>query len=241
MRYAILSDIHSNLEALQAVLEACQKERVEAFLCTGDIVGYGADPTECIDLIRQFKIQCVAGNHDWAVAGKFDLDYFHGVAKEAILWTREHINFDYLPFLDELKLIFKNSDLILAHGTLDAPSLFDYLKDIGHAVDTFEVMDRPVCFVGHTHVPSVFIQQKDKIFCLQKSSLKLEPNTKYIVNAGSVGQPRDGNPLSSFCLYDSDQETIEIRRVAYDIKKAQDKIIQAGLPSMLGYRLEFGY
>lgn len=241
MRYAIFSDIHSNLEAFEAVLEVCGKEGIEAYLCAGDIVGYGANPDECVNLIRQFKVQCAAGNHDWGVSGKFDPAYFNAMAREAVLWTRKHLNFDYFPFLDELKLIFKNNDLILVHGTLDAPSLFDYLKDIGHAADSFSLMDRQVCFVGHTHVPKVFIQREDKIFCLEKISFKLELQNKYIINPGSVGQPRDGNPFASFCLYDTDKETIEIRRVSYDIKKAREKIIQAGLPAMLGYRLEFGY
>ncbi len=242
MRYAILSDIHGNLEALQAVIEACQAEKVEAFFCSGDIVGYGANPNECIDLMRQFRVQCVAGNHDWGVSGKVDLNYFNPEAKEAILWTRKNLIFDYFAWLDDLKTVFKNEDLILAHGELDAPSLFDYLKDIDHAAKTFSLMmSTQVCFVGHTHVPRIFIQEENKNFQSEEFSLKLKPSCKYIVNAGSVGQPRDGNPKASFCLYNTDNETLEIRRVAYDVKSAADKILKAGLPDMLSYRLSVGY
>lgn len=241
MRCAILSDIHSNLEALQAVAEVCQAEKVEAFFCSGDIVGYGANPNECIDLIRQLRVQCVAGNHDWGVSGKVDLNYFNPEAKEAILWTRKNLVFDYFAWLDDLKAVFKNAELMLVHGDLDAPSLFDYLKDIDHAAKTFSLMSTQVCFVGHTHVPRIFIQDQNKTFESNDFSFQLNPSCKYIVNAGSVGQPRDNNPMASFCLYDTDKETLQIRRVAYDVKSAADKILKAGLPDMLSYRLSVGY
>ena len=240
MKYGIISDIHSNLEALKEVLAACQKERVDKYLCVGDIVGYGPNPKECIDIVQSLGAVCVAGNHDWASIAKLDASYFTPDGKEAIAWTREHLTMESFTFLNSFPLIEKVEDLILVHGTLFEPEKFNYQNNIAEVPDSFNLMDKNLCFVGHTHSPKVFVQFTDKVYVSSERVVEIEQGVKYIVNVGSVGQPRDGNPLASFCIYDTDAEIIEIKRVRYDIEAVQKKIIDAGLPGMLAYRISIG-
>ena len=240
MRYGIISDIHSNLEALQAVLAACRQESVEKLFCVGDVVGYGANPSECIDLMGELNIACVAGNHDWAVCGLIDYDDFRDEARIAVDWTKKVLSSKYMDFLKSLALTFATDEFVMVHGTLSEPGAFHYLYDIARAQETFELMDRTICFVGHTHKPQIFVKQKDIISLATLMKINLNSAFKYIVNVGSVGQPRDSNPMASFCIYDSDLKCVEIKRVAYDIQAAQKKIMDAGLPQMLALRLSVG-
>ncbi|HBR15370.1 MAG TPA: metallophosphoesterase [Candidatus Omnitrophica bacterium] len=240
MRYAVLSDIHGNLEALQAVIQACRQQRVEAFLCVGDTVGYGANPQECLEILRGLKAISVAGNHDWAVSGKLDFSYFTEDGQAAVLWTRNKIAFEQFNYLNSLELVYKNEDVILAHGSLDQPAQFNYLEDLPQAQEAFPLMDRGICFVGHTHVPRIFIQRGEKSYFTQILEMELSADDKYIVNVGSVGQPRDGNSLASYGIYDTGMAMIDIKRVPYDIPTAQRKILEAGLPEHLAERLALG-
>jgi predicted phosphodiesterase len=240
MRYAIISDIHGNLEALQAVLRECSLARAQALLCTGDIVGYGANPKECLAIIRQFKIIAVAGNHDWAVGGRLDFSHFTDDGRAAVEWTRGQISMEDIAYLNGLELSVKNKDCILVHSSLYEPGQFIYVTSLSKAAPSFPLMDIPVCFIGHTHVPGVFVEVGGKNYCLDHSSIEVEPGYKYIVNVGSVGQPRDGNPMASFCIYDTQFKTIELRRVPYTIQEAQRKILEAGLPRTLATRLAVG-
>lgn len=240
MRYGIISDIHSNLEALEAVREDALKEGVDLFFSSGDIVGYGANPNECLDIIKALNVSIAAGNHDWAAGAKFDAQYFNPLALEAIVWTKQVLSKENLAFLSDLELVFKNQDFILVHGSLDQPADFIYLGKGSQAKETFSLMDRNVCFIGHTHIPRIFIQQKEKIVFSGPLNIELQKGCKYIVNAGSVGQPRDRNPLASYCIFDSVRQTVEIKRVPYDILRAQKKIRAAGLPEYLAERLEYG-
>jgi len=240
MRYAILADIHGNLEALQAVIDACRQQRVHQFLCVGDTVGYGANPKECLDLLRELECVSVAGNHDWAVGGRLNASYFTEDGKAAISWTRSNIPFEYFNYLNALEPVLKNDDAILVHGCLDKPENFEYLHGISKASDTFDVMDRPVCFIGHTHVAKILIQQGDQIFDAHTSEVEVDPDCKYIVNPGSVGQPRDGNPMAAYCIYDKELEMLELKRMQYDIAMTQQKMIEAGLPENLAKRLSVG-
>lgn len=241
MRYALFSDVHSNLEAFQAVLAAYAQENIDVYLCAGDVVGYGANPGGCLALLKKRQISCAAGNHDWAAAGRLDPSYFNRAAREAVCWTQNQLSKEETSFLSGLPLIHKSKDLILVHGTLDAPQDFVYLTDREQAEAAFQFMDRPVCFVGHTHVPEVFIQEGKNIYASMDSRIKLNPASRYIINVGSVGQPRDGNPLAAYCIYDTDARTFEIKRIAYDIETAQKKIMEAGLPASLARRLAEGY
>jgi len=241
MRYGILSDIHGNLEALQAVVDRCKKEGVEGFLCLGDIVGYGANPRECLDMIRQLKAVSVAGNHDWAVSGRLDPVYFNWTAKAAVVWTKKQISSDDIAFLKSLEPVFKNGEVILTHGTLNEPERFHYMAYMLQAEETFRLMDRSVCFIGHTHAPQIIIEQDETSRRSDTLKVTIDPESKYIINAGSVGQPRDGNAMAAYCMYDTDTRLVEVKRAPYDIKTAQEKILKAGLPASLAQRLSVGH
>jgi len=241
MRYGILSDIHSNLEALQAVLRLYKEEGVEDFFCLGDIVGYGANPKECLDIVRDLKVVCVAGNHDWAVSGRLNPIYFNPVAKEAIFWTQKQLSSEDKDFLKSLELIFKNDDLIMVHGTLSEPERFHYMVYVSQAEAMFHLMDRGVCFIGHTHAPQVIIQKGEEAQRLDELKVEIQMGQKYIINVGSGGQPRDGNSMAAYCIYDTDTRVIEVKRAPYDIKTAQEKILESGLPVSLAERLAVGH
>ena len=241
MRYAILGDVHANLEALSAVIKQCKNEGARRFFCVGDIVGYGANPSEAIAKFIEVGIVSVAGNHDWAVAGKISTENLNETAAKAAVWTQKKVRPTDVEYLNALALIFKNDDFLMVHGSLNHPQQFHYLTDIEEAADTFYLMDRRVCFVGHTHVPRIFVRHGERSLLTDTyKPLELRPDFKYIVNVGSVGQPRDGNPHACYCIYDPDLERIEIKRVAYHIHAAQTKIMQAGLPESLGSRLVIG-
>ncbi len=241
MRYAIFSDIHSNLEALEAVFNAYRTESIDKYLCVGDVVGYAADPKECIKRIEDLAIVTVAGNHDWATVDLFPLNYFNELAYEAIFWTSQSIDDNARYFLKSLKLIYKNKDLTLVHGTLDNPHDFNYMTDGYIAEETFRLMETNICFVGHSHVAGIFIKDKnERIIYHQEDNIDVKEDNRYIVNVGSVGQPRDGNPRAAYCIYDTDSRKLWIKRVSYDMNTARKKIVDAGLPKFLGDRLLVG-
>ncbi len=241
MRYGIFADIHSNLEAFEAVIEAYQDEKIDAYFCCGDIVGYGANPCECVAYIRKMKARCVAGNHDWAAAEKIVTEKFNDHAKEAIAWTLAQIVDTDKEFLKSLKLVDRLEDFILVHGTLHDPEAFNYLVNFSQVVQTFALMDRAICFVGHSHIPRIFIETENgEVREHDGGVVNVELKNRYIVNVGSVGQPRDGHPEASYCIVDSTKRMIELKRVAYDVNRAQEKILKAGLPPRLATRLALG-
>lgn len=241
MRYGIFSDIHSNLEALEAVIKALEKEEIDCFLCGGDIVGYAADPRECLEMVRGSADFVVAGNHDFGCAGLFDIEYFNPQAKEAILWTRDELSESQKAYLASLKLVYQDKNLALVHGSLFEPEKFYYLISEELAKKSFVLQRRKICFVGHSHVPGVFIQDKSgNIYSAKSSFIDIEQDKSYIINVGSVGQPRDLKPGACFCIYDTEKKCVSVKRLAYDIKQAQRKIIEAGLPEFLATRLSQG-
>jgi len=241
MRYGIFSDIHANLEALNTVIEAYRKEHIDKYLCIGDIVGYAANPKECIEIVKTQAIITVAGNHDWASVNLFPTNYFNPLAKEAIYWTERNLDQQDRYFLEHLELIYKNDDLTMVHGTLSEPQDFEYMVDGEDASMAFELMENNICFVGHTHVPGAFIKSKDANIAYRNASdIDIKKEDKYIINVGSVGQPRDGNPKAAYCIYDTVKKNIQIKRISYDVTAAGRKIIQGGLPSFLADRLLSG-
>lgn len=241
MRYALISDIHGNLEALQAVLDALSKEKVGGYLCIGDVVGYGADPKECIRLVRSLDPEAlIAGNHEWGVLGLLSIEYFNEYAAEAILWTKGVLNKDELDYLRSFKLVHEENPLTLVHGTLEEPAEFYYLFGADEASITMNLMKTPVCFVGHTHVAGIFYLHDDEVQYTQNPARKIHPDKRYVVNPGSIGQPRDRDPRASFAVYDTESGSLDIKRVPYDIKLAQSKILKAGLPPVLAHRLAEG-
>lgn len=240
MRWGIFSDIHSNLEAFQAVLEAFAGERIDRYLFVGDIVGYGASPRECIEELRRLDPVSIAGNHDWAAVELLDTIYFNPHARAAVLWTSQNITNKDKEFLRSLELVSQQERLTLVHGSLCNPEQFRYIFDIPSAEETFALMQTKICFIGHSHVPVIFIKEgRSSTFTFQ-TEIRLKNQWYYIVNTGSVGQPRDGNPKACYVIYDTESEVVRIKRISYDIRRAQDKIIEAGLPRILAERLSLG-
>jgi predicted phosphodiesterase len=240
MRWGIFCDVHANYEALEAVLAAFKRERVDRYLFLGDIVGYGAEPAQCIAEIRRLNPVSIAGNHDRVSCDLFDVNYFNPHAKAAVLWTRQHLSVADKDFLKSLELIHKEDDFILVHGSLQDPQSFDYIVDISSAVETFNLLDKRFCFTGHSHIAGIYIKEGERYTYTTETNVGIKDTQSYIVNAGSVGQPRDGNPKASYVVYDSETRQVQIERVAYDIQGAQDKIIKAGLPRILAERLTLG-
>ena len=251
MRYAILSDIHSNLEALNAVLDHLASQRIDRYLCLGDMVGYGADPEACLSRLQACEAQGVCGNHDWACAGKFDLQWFHDVARQAILWTRDRLSVTDLDWLRGLPLVRAEDSVTWVHGTLRHPERFDYLVELAQGVDTAKSCQTPFCLVGHTHVPIVLEydlrhQRVSRLLTLPSELATVnvvidDPGRfRYVMNPGSVGQPRDGDPRASVGILDTQAGTFSVHRLGYEIAVAQDKIRRANLPELLAERLALG-
>lgn len=241
MRYGIFSDIHSNLEALQAVVHAYQEEKIDYYFCAGDIVGYASNSRECIGLMRELPGASVMGNHDLAAVGLMPLDVFNAEARFALLWTQAHLQEEEKVFLKSLAFVFSNSDITIVHGSLSEPKDFNYMFDAQEARASFKLLKTQVCFVGHTHYAGVFSCGTSGSVEYQRNfSIDIQPGYKYIVDAGSVGQPRDGNPSAVYCVYDIDKKKIEVKRVAYEVRATHRKIINAGLPKFLADRLLVG-
>lgn len=242
MKYGLISDIHGNLEALKAVLGALAEEDPDAYLCIGDIVGYGANPKECIEIVRSLKPEVsIAGNHEWGVLGSLDLDYFSEYAREAINWTKNILSPGEIKYFKSLQLVGSGKNMTLVHGSLEDPKEFYYIFDAAGAEGTIKLLKTQLCFVGHSHVPGIFCFDGRIFSAIGGFRAKLAPDKKYVINIGSVGQPRDGDPRASFAVYDESEGSVEIRRVSYDIEEAQRKILRAGLPMSLASRLSEGH
>ncbi|MFH1858117.1 MAG: metallophosphoesterase family protein [Candidatus Omnitrophota bacterium] len=243
MRYAFVSDIHSNLEALDAVLTCLRREAIDRYFHVGDIVGYGADPAACIAKIRALDCIGVGGNHDWACVEKTSAADFNPMAREAVLWTQGVLNAEQLQFLKSLQPVYTCEDLALVHGSLDEPDAFHYILNASGAMETLRLMRTRLCCIGHSHAPMIAsLDPKGKLYFHRDAKVAMaEEGYRYLVNVGSVGQPRDGDPRAAYAIYDTKDSTVEVKRVAYDIPTAQRKIVQAGLPPVLAARLSEGW
>jgi len=247
MRIGILGDVHSNLEALEAVVKAMKNDGVDHWLQVGDVVGYGPDPQQCIDRIQDLGATVCLGNHDAAVVGILDTDYFNEYAQRAVLWTRDNIRPEDFQWLKDLPYLIKNEPYSLVHGTLNKPEEFGYVMSPVEAKDCLRLQDTLLCFVGHSHVPAIYMEKPDMgpteldvIFGRSELELDVADCSKVLVNVGSVGQPRDEDPRAAYALFDTDSKRASIRRVEYDIATVQKKIRDAGLPEMLAHRLSLG-
>jgi diadenosine tetraphosphatase ApaH/serine/threonine PP2A family protein phosphatase len=250
MRYAILSDIHSNLEALSTVLDALAAERVDRILCLGDVIGYGADPGACLERLQACEAVTVGGNHDLACIGQLDVNWFNDSARAAVVWTRTQLSIADVDALRRFPLTATIEPFTLVHGTLRHPQRFDYLVDAAQAVDTLTTCRTLICLVGHTHLPCFieFDRAPRRLARMLTNPQEMadlayddEPDAKrYLINPGSVGQPRDGDPRASFAIVDTERRRVSFQRVPYDVAAAQRKIRQAGLPEFLAARLEAG-
>ncbi|HAM71770.1 MAG TPA: metallophosphoesterase [Verrucomicrobiales bacterium] len=239
MRYAVIADIHSNLEALEVVLADSREQKCTHYCCIGDVVGYGANPRECLEIVRSMGMPCVKGNHDEYCSMDETLEGFNPHAAEAVQWTRQQLSAEDRQWLRDLKYVRLVASFSMVHATLDVPQRWGYVFDKLAAAASFTYQNTSVCFFGHTHVPVAFIRDS-MVRGGTYSKFKVEPGRKYFVNVGSVGQPRDLNPKAAYVVYDLDEQTIELRRLDYDIAKAQKKILDAGLPPRLADRLSHG-
>jgi len=239
MRYAIIADIHANLEALQAVLEDAKKQNVTHYACLGDVVGYNANPKECLDIVRGMGMPCVKGNHDEMCSEDADLEGFNPHAAEAVSWTRAQLSPEDRNWLKDLKYFRLVASFSIVHATLDGPQRWGYVFDKLAAAASFTYQNTAICFFGHTHVPVAFIRDS-MVRGGTYSKFKVEPGRKYFVNVGSVGQSRDGVPKATYVVYDLQEGSIELRRLDYDMATAQKKILEAGLPPRLAERLTQG-
>lgn len=223
MRYAIIADIHANLDALQVVLKDIQEQRCSHVACLGDVVGYGADPKQCLDHIRGMNIPTVKGNHDEYISVDDDPEGFNDAAAEAVAWSRAQLTAEDRKWLRDLKYFRLVANFSIVHATLDAPQRWGYVFDKLEAAASFTYQNTPVCFFGHTHHPVAFIRDT-AVRGGTYSKFRVEPGKKYFVNVGSIGQPRDGDPRAAYVIYDLPQQTIELRRLVYDVANQQKKI-----------------
>jgi diadenosine tetraphosphatase ApaH/serine/threonine PP2A family protein phosphatase len=243
MRYAILGDIHSNLTAFEAVLrDAGDRGGFDRIWCLGDVVGYGPDPHECIERLRQFEHVCVAGNHDWAAIGKMDTADFNPVAALAAHWTAQQLTTEDVDYLKKLPLSLCQENFTLAHGSPREP-IWEYLLSTEAAQNNFTCFETPYCLVGHSHVPLIFELAGNKaVYRMFPEGANLKLGKKrMIINPGGVGQPRDGDPRASYALYDTEAQTVHHYRVEYDIPATQKKMEKRGLPRPLIMRLSVGW
>lgn len=266
-KIAILSDIHANADALQQVLAFCESLGVDKYACLGDIVGYNAEPQRCLNMIKALNpVAMVRGNHDdYTAQNDEEMEGFNPNAKRAIMWTRSQLTDDERRYVGEppLKVRVPGMPITLVHATLDSPNTWGYVFDVYHAIDNFSYQLNQICFCGHSHVPVAFCKRpfasgpmrgveeiSDWIMIngtmprdfnkIDEFAIKIEPGCKYLFNIGSIGQPRNRDPRSSFAVYDDASQVITRYALPYNIAAAQEKVRAAGLPERLSNRLELG-
>lgn len=240
MIIAIVSDLHANLEALQVVLEDLERQGAERIWCLGDVVGYGADPNPVCDLIARRAEVVIAGNHDWAAVGKMRVGGFNSAAAAAVDWTAEQLDDKNREWLAGLPLLRIEDDVRLVHATPSNPADWQYVISETDAAAEFETYQETLCFIGHSHFPSVFETDGSRMRYLRDERVPVVTGRRYLVNVGSVGQPRDRDPRAAYLLYDTEGRLLIERRLPYDIDGAANKILAAGLPEFLAQRLYRG-
>jgi predicted phosphodiesterase len=239
MRFALFGDIHANLEALEAVLADAAGQSVTHHVCLGDIVGYNADPVACLEKVRAMGCPVVKGNHDDDASNNRSLETLSPVAATAMEWTRQQLDDEQKQWLRKLRMVRQIEDFTVVHSTLDEPGNWGYVFNNYDAMANFPYQYTQVCFHGHTHKPKVFVKST-QVATVLADTVTIEPGMKYFINVGSVGQPRDGDCRACYAIYDPVLHLVVFRRVEYDIAKAQEKILAAGLPERLAERLAEG-
>ena len=246
MRIGILGDVHSNLEALNAAIAGLRDERIDHWVQVGDIVGYGADPVACIEVVRELGCTVCLGNHDAAVVGYLPTDYFNQYARTAIEWTRARLRQQDLDYLRGLPLKVEHSEYTVVHGSLHLPAQFGYVFSPVEAAESLAEQRTRIAFVGHSHVPAAYLQRRgggvhdlDVVF-ESEFETAVGDHLRVLLNVGSVGQPRDEDPRAAYATYDTETGVLRVLRTSYDIAAAQAKIREAGLPSVLADRLSLG-
>jgi diadenosine tetraphosphatase ApaH/serine/threonine PP2A family protein phosphatase len=240
MLHAVLSDIHGNLEALEAVLADAGRRGVASMACLGDFVGYGASPNECIETLRPRIDVAVAGNHDLAACGRIKLGYFNPDAAAAARWTDQQLTPDHREYLKGLPFSVQWRAMHLVHASPSTPDEWHYVLSPLDAEEEMRAFQENVCLIGHSHYPGAFESNARKIRYTRDPEIRLEPDRRYLVNAASVGQPRDGDPRAGYLLFDDASMSLEHVRLEYDIDGAMRRILDAGLPRFLAERLRWG-
>lgn len=238
MNYAILSDIHGNFEALERALREVRRRKIDRIIILGDLVGYGPDPNACIELCRDATGYIILGNHDKAAIDPKEVEYFNPYAAQAVLWTAAQLSQQNKNVLASLPLVLSLPDILFVHASPLDPGAWNYVLSEYDARNNFDAFPQRICFIGHTHFPAIFCE---KSFIEPHSSdISLSNKERYIINVGSIGQPRDSNPELSFGIFDDRSLEFEWVRLAYNIDATAQKILDAGLPTYLANRLYVG-
>ncbi len=232
MRVAIISDIHSNLEALEKAIEIIEKKNIDEIICLGDLVGYGASPNECVELTRRRARHVLLGNHDQAAFDLSQTEHFNRHARTAAFWTNQTLTQGNLEYLQALPFQCTLDELMFVHASPKEPEQWHYIFSAFEAKSNFEFFQTGVCFIGHTHIPGIFPEDM--------KTQKIQRGSRYIINVGSVGQPRDGNWKLSFGIFDTNTWTYEMVRSEYNVQSAADRILASELPRFLAERLLSG-
>jgi predicted phosphodiesterase len=243
MRFAFISDIHGNLEALEAVFDDITQQTVDEIVCLGDIVGYGANPNECAELVREKCTAILLGNHDAAAVNLLGTHHFNSHAKIAIEWTASNLKNDIRSFLLSLPLTAARETLTLVHSTPYEPNMWYYITSLEEAAFNFQYFDTAACLVGHTHIPIIIVMDKQKEVYVHQNlhiNLKEMNDARLLINVGSVGQPRDRNPDSCYAILDTSSGDFSYRRIPYNIEKTQSKMRKIKMPDFLISRLVDG-
>jgi len=239
MRLAIISDIHGNLEALQGVLKKVADLQIDRVICLGDVVGYGADPNACVDVVQDVSDVILAGNHDWAAVGLMSTEFFNPIPLMAIQWTEETLGQAQANFLRNCPLTCDEGNVRYVHASPFEPEQWHYLSDLEDGRDAMLQTPYSLCFVGHSHRAFICSESGcDQV--VVEGDISLGDSDRYLVNVGSVGQPRDGDSRAAFAVWDQESGNLRLHRVSYDVLAAQEKIRAAGLPNFLAERLALG-
>jgi diadenosine tetraphosphatase ApaH/serine/threonine PP2A family protein phosphatase len=242
MRTAIISDVHANQEALEAVMQRIDREQVDRTICLGDVVGYGASPDECCRMLMDRRVMSLLGNHDAAVTGAMDEAYYYEGARRALQWTRDRLSDASYKWLYALPFTRVEDDVAFFHSAPILPSGYFYVVQASEAQTHAQVLDRlrPLSFIGHAHLTVAFQIGEKKVKSVEAKQIKPKADSRFIINVGSVGQPRDRDPRACFTIWDSDKQVLTFVRVEYDIESAAAKIVSAGLDEKFAKRLFLG-
>ena len=239
MRYAIFGDIHANLEALNTVLAHAEEQGCDFYACLGDIVGYGGNPLECLEKIQSMDCPVVKGSHDEDSAQLGSAGNTNPIAREAQEWTYNQLSEEQREWLLKLRYVKQIDNFTIVHSSLDQPQQWHYITNKFDATACMAYQFTQLCFVGHSHVPQIYIKDAT-VSSVNDYHVQIEPDKKYLINIGSVGQPRDGDWRARYAIYDSDQSIVNIYRLEYDLEKAQARIVEQNLPQSLAARLADG-
>lgn len=241
MKVAIISDIHSNLEALGVVLNYIKNAKCSLVICCGDVVGYGANPNECLSSLAEIKnLRIVLGNHDAGVLAKTPIDYFNETAQEAIIWTKRELTKESFAYLNHLVIKDKFYPFHICHASPHSPGSWHYVFSLEEAKYQFRFFTEPICVIGHTHISFAVEKSGRNYRVIKDDEFLIEKNKRYLINVGSVGQPRNGDSRATFGIYDRNERLFRFIRLKYNIESAARKILNVGLPKPLAERLFLG-